>query len=873
MPRKFKITFDAPADVDGNVQLVIDANKLESDSDMQEPTSGPLTKIESPDIAINTSSTALGPAGPATSVSSPDVQILPIATSTTGQADTIYRTPNTGIIMTWTEAVNGFTSDDISVSVRSNLDRAMATICNFKGAEGSTSYTAQVNFPSAGSGLVIVSIGANTAQAVATMNEGPVAPRYLSLSFDFASGVSSSTPEVEIQLPAASPYVGRTAPIQFLWNIPVTGFTAADVTFSPSTVTMSEPTLTSDRRIWEAELTLPAVTSPTLVTVTVAENSVSSQEGVDGPTDAESDMFTYDTPPAISSGAPTGATVICDTEMSVDSLNYLASIGVTGGAVYGVTDLTKVGNNLFGVAQVRRRRDGRTNELADSLEASAALFRVNLDTNTCTIIKAYPSILEAARSIVSHNSNPHWVEGSGYLYTIGFGSNPINNPRVGNLGRYDISGNCVATLGKLWRTALGRQLGKTFEKDFGVAGGTFSPLISTGNKLLALAGSGNVDYVNYAVNRRYLFQKRSSEPSQPEGLTYNVSTNEVENLGDWQVAQPPDDENLFGLFEETVYVQEIEIDARAIPPRVLLVGNIIELSDEFTTPNALYGIPTAATGDTIAAQIDNWGLISFSNEIEPRVQLVETNGVTPWRLLLEFARLTQTILSFQSGLVFFKPRIAVKGVLTSTLSATGTSLDFRYTDINRPFPASGSIVIGSEVITYSSVGTASLGALARATSTTNAVEHASGTRFTLVDHVLTESAFATPIEDVVIESDATNLFNSIIVNFDNGTRQHREKDETSIMNFGEHEFSIDVPFLSRHQTQWAKWCAEHALNAFKDLQSVIRLRLHPRFDINVGDYIFLAVPRDDIRRIGLVIRVIYTTTVDEVQIEIRTITP
>ena len=297
------------------------------------------------------------------------------------------------------------------------------------------------------------------------------------------------------------------------------------------------------------------------------------------------------------------------------------------------------------------------------------------------------------------------------------------------------------------------------------------------------------------------------------------------------------------------------------------------MSDEFTVPNAIYGIPTAATGDSIAAQVDNWGLISYSNTIEPRVQLVETNGVTPWRLLLEFARLTQTILSFQSDLVFFKPRLPVKAVLTANMSDSATDLSFRYTDINRPFPASGTLVIASEVVTYGSAGGASLGAVVRAQSSTNAVAHTNGTRFTLVDHVLTESVFATPLEEVTIESDATNLYNSIIVNFDNGTRQHREKDETSITNFGEHEFGIEVPFLSRHQTQWAKWCAENALNAFKDLQYVIRVSLHPRFDIEVGDYVYLAVPRDDIRRIGLVTRVIYTTNVDQVEIELRTITP
>ena len=871
MPSEFKIRFPTPAEKVAVATVVVDSGSVEEDDpDLTVPPTGPDDVEVSPAIQINTGSESGAPQP--RSLSYPDVQMLPIATSTSGQESVIHRTPSTGIIATWNEAVNGFGIGDIEVTVDTDSGSANASLRNFRGVEGSTSYTFQVVFPTEGSGSVVLRIPANSAISVANGRDGPVGSRYLRLQYDFARGTIDGTPAVEIQVPARSPYYGRTAPIGFLFNIPVINFTQADVTFT-NNVTMSEPVRTSNALLWEAELTLPDVSGPTQVTVTVAQDSVTSQGGIEGPEDPEIITFSYDTPASATTGAPSGTTLICDTEQDVDDLNYLSSIGITGGGLYGITDLVKIGTNLYGVAQVRRRRAGRTNELADTLEAGAALFRVNLSNNTCTILKAYPSVLEAARSLVQHNNRLYFFEGTGQLYTHGFGCNPADNPRVGNLGTYDPTSNCLSTLGKVWRIALGRQQGTDFEKDFGIAGGTFSPLVSAGDRLLALPGTGNVNFVNYAINRRYLFQKRSSEPASPTGLTYNPDTNLIEGLGDWSLAQPADDENLFGLFEDNVYVQVVTIDASTTPARVLLVGDVQELNaSDFTAPDAIYGIPTSNTGDSVSADITNWGLLSYSNNIEPRLALLPTNNLSAWDLMQDFARMTLTIMHFQDGLAYLKPRLPVRAVLTSALTDSATTLSFRYSSVNRPFPAQGTLLLGSEVISYTSAGTSSLGALTRGQGASVAAAHDSGDSMTLVHHVLQEHSFATPIEQVTIQSDGTNLYNSIVVRFDDEERTHIEQDEDSISRYGERELRINAGYLSRHQSEWAAWIARHSLSTFKDMQYLLRMQLLPRFDIDVGDYIYLDVPRDQIRRVALVVRVQWTSRRDAVSVDARTIT-
>ena len=910
MAKKFIIQFDAPEDVDGSLEFVIDENTLQSDSDSgsKEPISGPLTKVTSPSILIAPL------AGVQVSPSKPDVEILPTNSSTTGQADIIYRSASTGITMVWTEPVTGFGVGNVQITTTGDVHMARATLSDFAahGASGdgsASTYTAILHFPASGSGLVTVTIPQNSAVAAnpPAYREGPPLSRYRGFSYDFARGRPRNTPEVSIQPPAGNPFVGRKGPIKFVWNVPITtataaqndddmilnGFTASDVTFTDNMgnavmgVTMTEPMPSCGNRVWEAELTLPAVSSATEINITVTQNSVTSEEGLQGPSPAEVKQFTFNTSTASTQGKPSGTTLLCDMEFDVgemtpDALEWLSP---KFGAFYGITDLTKIGDQLYGVAQIRRHWKDNTNELADSQEAAAALFVVkdltgSTTIDNCDVIKSYPRILEAARSLTGHRisgdtqDHLYFFEGSHYIYQVASGSgNPINNDKIGELMRFNTNqlNSCPVSQGKVWRIALGRQSGNTFEEHFGVAGGTASPMLSGDGKLWALPGVGNLSFVNYAANRRYLFLKSSSEPNPPEGLTYNPTMNMIENLGGWQISQPPNDDNFLGLFEDNIYLQQVELDTRYTPARVRLVGEVETIPDDFIDASAgiAYGLPTASTGDTISTLIDNWSLLTYSQTIEPRLEFIPTNDNTTWALLLEFARLTNCILHFHDNLVFFKPRIPIRVDLDADLGAGITTM-FNRAGATRPFPDTGTVIIGNEIIDYDSGETA---ALTRGRYHTANADHDSGDSVTYVDHVLSSDVFVTPVEDLVMDSDATNIYNVIEVIYDNGTREHTEKDAASIEKHSERIFTINAPFLSNHQNQWAEWSAKTALETFKDLQYIIRLNLTPRFDIEVGDYVYLNIPRDDIRRIGLVIRVIYDSESNVTEVDLRTITP
>ena len=234
-------------------------------------------------------------------------------------------------------------------------------------------------------------------------------------------------------------------------------------------------------------------------------------------------------------------------------------------------------------------------------------------------------MLEAARSLVVHDDNLlYWFEGSHWQYIVGRDDRRgkiANNPRVGSLFQYRRSSGCIADLGKAWRIALGRYDQGDFQKDFGVLGGTASPMLSGDGRLWAIPGLGNLNYINYSVNIHYLFINANEEPAQPTDLTYDVDTNTIGNLGDWFVPAQESPEDLIGLFDEKTWAQAYEIDINTRPPRVLLQGDPEELDDNQTLPNLSYGVPTADTGGALAANIDNWGYAYLFDEHRTSVGL------------------------------------------------------------------------------------------------------------------------------------------------------------------------------------------------------------------------------------------------------------
>lgn len=384
-------------------------------------------------------------------------------------------------------------------------------------------------------------------------------------------------------------------------------------------------------------------------------------------------------------------------------------------------------------------------------------------------------------------------------------------------------------------------------------------------------------------------------------ILYDESRSEFLNIEPWSDDIPPDDGN-------QLWAQEVELSRTVRLPSgrtkvvvrrtesSVIVRDFYETRDEpYNTETERYpigvipeGIPvrpvgsvgqvsadsplvTASEGDLASTFVANWQWLNYASHIEPFIAFLPTNEVDAWDILLQLARITHSILLFFEDQVFFKPRLPAQAELSANLSATQTDLFYR--DPTRPLPANGTLVIEDEVIGYTSRGDTNLSLLTRAQEYTLAASHCSGRKLTLVDHVLTDDRIATPVNEIQVSTDFPNLYNQVEVRYADDEVTHFQEKEASVDLHGPRTFTIDANLLTTHQVEWVEWLAQVFLDTFGELQHLIDFEIDPNFEIEVGDYIYLKLSRDDIRRIGQVVNITQNPADETTAIQLRTITP
>ena len=991
MPSQFKIRFPVPRDKLAVATVVVDSDSVEEDSTAMTPPMGPEDIDVSPAIAIDTSTAAGG--GPVTSGSAPDVSIVPTAISTTGQAAPVYRTQRAGIIMTWSEAVTGFTEGDVGLRVlNSDLQEVSGVNATLDVARSfppmGATYTAEVVFPAITErdrGIVEVSIPQNSAESVRTMTDGPPATRTIYLEWNFSGSSDDRGPTVQILPPVGSPVVtSGEETIGFLWNQPVgLEFTAADVTFTNSVMfkqdAMNRPIFApadygdiraEENRYFEGTLTLPESASVQTVTVTVAADSVTNGVGLSGPpADPACNRqarFTYRTfSTDMLDGAPSGTDLICSATYSVENHDWLNKGGdpPAGGAFYGVSDLTLVDGYLYGVVQIRKEseeaREGGT--LDPELEAGSALFCVQASrrNDTCTssdVVEAYDSILQGARSLVGARMSGetsdklYFFTGSHYAYIHGKGAE-IDDDKFGHFFSYTHTQSAPTDLGIAWRSQFGRERAGTEQPNYGVHNTTASPIVHDSTGFHLIAGYGSTDALQINPNRRYLFIRSAEQPDSPftnriprdreenyaarygeipvigdiykafqepqirrvfvgqPPILFDDARSEFINIEPWSDDIPPDDGN-------NLWAQEVEISrtltfpsgrrkvivrrtdsnvivrefyenrndpydtqteryplgsfARGIP--VIPVGNVGQVNEgnRIVEGNEVRSLVTELEDNISATFVTNWQWLVRANHIEPNIAFLASNEFSAWDVLIQLATITHSILLFQEDQVFFKPRIPAQAQLSANMTATDNTLSYR--DATRQFPDMGIMIIEQEAIRYASRGEASISTLTRALEHTSAVQHCSGRTITVVDHIITDDLLSTPIGEVRIATDFPTLYNQIEIRYADDELRHFQEVEDSVTKHGPRNFAINANLLTTHQVEWVEWLAQTFLDTFGELQSVISFEILTTFDIEVGDYVYLKMSRDDIRRIGQVVNLTQNPEAETTSLQVRTIT-
>ena len=377
-----------------------------------------------------------------------------------------------------------------------------------------SSYSVQVQIDS-GTTEYTITVRKNAAALVTDANvRGPA--EAVSASFTIKM---IPKPIVKIGVPAERPITVRPIPLTFEWvypdgtPVPVEDFDdQTDISTDVGTLSSIQP-VTGDASQYTAELTIDPSETSTTVTITVSANSAqvaNSNPAVLGPEDDTSRTFEIAAPTAVAQ--VTGADTVCVLEKDIISNDFLndaiAHLGSdAGGAFTGVLESVSIGDYLYLVVQVRKftqtvdddgdlvTPENPENFLSD-LQAGAALVRVN--TNTCSfeLLKAYSDVTLAARSLTVDDTTLYFIEGSHYIYenNVIFADQQWRE-KVGYVRKVVHPSRVIETVGLNWRSATTTDNPDTEETDYfyGVHGATTAPIAISKDALHIITGFGNFD--------------------------------------------------------------------------------------------------------------------------------------------------------------------------------------------------------------------------------------------------------------------------------------------------------------------------------------------------------------------------------------------
>ena len=199
--------------------------------------------------------------------------------------------------------------------------------------------------------------------------------------------------------------------------------------------------------------------------------------------------------------------------------------------------------------------------------------------------------------------------------------------------------------------------------------------------------------------------------------------------------------------------------------------------------------------------------------------------------LVAFAKLGNARLQIVANRFRFVDVDPSEALLSTGLSATASQLNYR--DANKPFPGSGYVLIGAEVIAYTHRTPARLSGLTRGVGGTDAAAHTAGARVLFLDKVIEASAIDDPYQDIHIRIDTNNFYNVI----EDSDQTAVASDAESVARYGARAYRAGL-LLSDHQIPWRRFIHAKTLNRLKDIKSVIRVRMRAAYYLDIGDVVY-----------------------------------
>ena len=836
-----------------------------------------------------------------------DVLNYPYINLCAGTSSTVF-SPKVSISANWSEDISGFEYTDIVLNW-SDLNGRTGSILedDFTGNSPGSEFNFLITFPKDSEGFVTITIPKDTGRSVLTDNYGPVLPERVTIQYNTIQE-DKIPPSVSISTPAVAIYREQVYEISFTWNEPVVGFETSDIILDSGVVgkSLSITTIQADtrRQRFTALLTLPVVNSDTTATITVPMNSVVDEALPDanqGPIADTSVTFVYNNMLEGSAEFPTGTTPLCHTYYSNSENPVLNEVLISGsqrgGAFKGVSDLIKIDDYVYGVAQIQKRDAYSGADLRPVLDIvdnasltlgnitpsndlsgenfDAALIATITNGNTAALESTIEirgtdaqgnAITETLTFIRDNVDDPQTTDKFFNTVTLvvptGFGAGTLDitveglGPRGNLLSRSQTAGailfrcNVGATTGGPHEVEVLRQYLNVFD--------AARSLIEYDGNLYFFEGS------HYAFDPL----NRAGQGDVGHLRYYDVEAGGVHDVGiNWR--------SKFGLDIGGFFDRNFGIHSATASPMLVDGKNNLHMISGYGNLNDLTNInnllPSTQLTSRNAAEVGNWQWILFGENIEYRIPILNSNETTGWEHLQNFARMTLSVIGFdENGAFFYRPKTPYTAEIAQNTSVHSTTIQFKNNNLD--FPNSGYLLIGNEIIKYNGIKNDMFLNVERAQEGTSIISISTGAKITYINHVINtqqSNALINPISDVALRGSADQIYNQIKISY--GEDEFFYQDEESVRRNGGQLFEMSLD-LDAHQDTWIKSIAESFVDNYKDLHYTINIKMNETFDIKRLHTVYLQVPeRAHLNRICQVYQIIYNQKDREINVTLRTL--
>ena len=237
-----------------------------------------------------------------------------------------------------------------------------------------------------------------------------------------------------------------------------------------------------------------------------------------------------------------------------------------------------------------------------------------------------------------------------------------------------------------------------------------------------------------------------------------------------------------------------------------------------------------------ASKLENMQTVKLGTALSRKVPVFYSNEQTAYDSIKDLAARSLSVYGLDAGRFFFEPRLPLHAKFGSIAST-----NINYTELSQDLtdvPTEGYVSIGSELIKYSGVTDTQIQNIERAQEGTTQGTYTTNDIIYFIDHIvsLRPDTIADQIDDISASDDRDNVYNTISVQYGDDTYPLNDPD--SVDKHGVEELDVSAGLHSTER-DLAKWLAEMHLFIFKDLQSVVNMRLNYSPHVKIKDTIFI----------------------------------